>query len=619
MTNNAKTPVPRRVKRGSTVSTETPQSSAGASLSREDATGGRGSGRAAPPLTRIGSSASIEQHVVTIAIDKLHRHPKNRVIDPASLDDLVQSLQEHGQREPIRVRPLPDPIGHFEIISGERRFLASQRCEPPIDSLKAIVETSGDAAALIDLAVANAAREDLDPIQRAELMIELMLPVEQGGAGMDKAAAGRVFGLNSESGVKNALRLLNLPQFFRDLLQSKQVPVNKVRPLCAYPKGLLEHFALWLQVRDKKWRLSNFLQPMRDDDEELDSEILEFIEVATRTCDEVKQSLGYQVGTWPCLFNVSELTEKQRAELQLFEIPHRSRWEKTPANATRIVALNVKAWHKLQDPLIKQAKEQQKTKGSKAKAAAAVRGEAAAKPTAAELRAKRKKADDQLEHYTREWIVRSLRYQLSEIKSWTQDETQVLDLLPWLLASTYEHSQLSQWNKWAIDDCIKDDVAKVPKSHHSLTAATFCSLIGRAGCNNFYAALWRVILWPACNGNFGHPDLAPAGTIPERMPGFSGRVIHELADAVGVSIETVWNASTKDSMQRALVKQWLMRHNKEQLQDLAKSLGESITDGKREEMVDELLSYHVATPGKKAVLKLPAMIAKLVGKKGGAK
>jgi ParB family transcriptional regulator, chromosome partitioning protein len=593
LSKKASSPVPRRVKPGSTVSTET------------------------PPLTRVGGSSDVEQQVVMISIDKLHRHPKNRVIDPTSLADLVQSLQEHGQREPIRVRPLPDPIGHYEIISGERRYLSALRCEPPVESLKAIIETSGDAAALIDLAVANAAREDLDPIQRAELMIELMLPIDKGGAGMDKAAAGRVFGLNSESGVKNALRLLNLPQFFRDLLQSKQVPVNKVRPLCAYPKGLLEHFAKWLQVKDKKWRMDNFLQPMRDEDHGIDDEILDFIEDATRTCDQVKQSLGYQVGDWPCLFDVAELSEKQRAELQVFEIPHRERWQsKLPADATRLVALNVKLWHKLQDPLIKQAKEQQKSKGSKAKATAAVKGEAAAKPTAAELKAKRKKADDQLEHYTREWIVRALRYHLSEISLWCNDAYHVMRLLPWLLASSYDKSQMDRWNEWALVDTASDS-SQSGKRKGNCSAVEF---VGRMPMHStFYDSLWRVVLWPACRGNYGHDDLAPAGTIPERMPGFSGRVIHELAEACGVSIETVWHASAKDSMQRALVKQWLMRHNKEQLQDLAKSLGSYIGNGKREDMVDELLSYHAATPGKKAVLKLPPMISKLVGKKGGAK
>lgn len=606
LSKKASSPVPRRVKPGSTVSTET------------------------PPLTRVGSApepealADLQQAVVLIELDKLHRHPKNRSIDPSTLDDLVSSLQEHGQREPIRVRTLPDPIGHYEIISGERRYLSALRCEPPIESLKAIIETSGDAAALIDLAVANAAREDLDPIQRAELIIELMLPVDQGGAGMDKAAAGRVFGLNSESGVKNALRLLNLPQFFRDLLQSKQVPINKVRPLCAYPKGLLEHFAKWLQDKKSPYRMEGFLHPMRDD---IDNEIFDFIDRDTRSCDAVTQSLGYQVGNWPCLFKLDELTDKQREELQIFEVPHRERWNnKLPPNATRLVALNTKLWHKLQDPLITKAKEQQKSKGSKAKAAAAVKGEAAAKPTAAELKAKRKKADDQLKHYTREWIVRALRYHLSEISLWEGEapaEHRVMRLLPWLLASSYDKSQMEQWNEWAMLDSASSAGASPSRKRGASNAVEFA---GRMQVTTgFYDSLWRVILWPACRGNFGHDDLAPAGTIPERMPGFSGRVIHELAEACGVSIETVWHASANDSMQRAIVKQWLMRHTADQLTDLGVALGHRLMGGKREERVDELLSYHVATPGKKAALKLPTMISKLVGiglqivRKGGAK
>ena len=587
-------PVPRRVKPGSAVFTETHQ------------------------ITRVGGSPSEESRVVSIELDKLHRHPKNRVIDPASLDDLVQSLQEHGQREPIRVRPLADPIGHYELISGERRYLSALRCEPPIDALLAIVESSGDAATLIDLAVANAAREDLDPIQRAELMIELIMPVEQGGAGMAKAAAGRVFGLNSESGVKNALRLLNLPQFFRDLLQAKQVAISNVRPLCAYPSDLLEQFALWLQDSKETHRLESFTHPTRDDDESIDEEIIDFIDRETRTCDSVTQSFGYQVGSWPCLFKLDALTDKQREQLQIHEVPHRDRWNKTPAGATRLVAMNVKAWHKLQDPLIDKAKadkQSKQSKSAKGKAAASPTGEPAAKPTAAELKARRKKADEQLEHYTRDWICRALRYQCSDIQSWTEDTAAVVSLVPWLVAASYETSHLGKWNDWAFAESLLLREQTKSKGRGELSAATFRNLSGLSDYVRFYSALWRVILWPSGTSSNPHPDLAPPGSIPEQMPGFSTQDIHELAEACGVSIETVWTTATKDSMQRSLVRQWLTRHNKEQLSDLAKSLGVAIADGKRDEIVTELLGHHQHSPQKKP-LKLPAMISKLISKKG---
>jgi ParB family transcriptional regulator, chromosome partitioning protein len=129
------------------------------------------------------------QTVVSIPLDKLHRHPKNRVITAESVFDLMESLQEHGQRDPLRVRPLADPIGHYEILSGERRFVAASMV-PGFESLLCIVETHSEEQSLIELAVANAARKDLDPIERGELLRELI------ESGMDRAAAGRLFGLN---------------------------------------------------------------------------------------------------------------------------------------------------------------------------------------------------------------------------------------------------------------------------------------------------------------------------------------------------------------------------------------------------------------------------------------
>ncbi len=597
LTKKTTLPVPRRVKPGSTVSTET------------------------RPLTRVGPDPE-EQQVVWISIDKLHRHPKNRVIDPASLDDLVQSLQEHQQREPIRVRPLADPIGHYEIISGERRYWASLRREPPIDGMRAIIETQADSAALVDLAVFNAAREDLDPIQRAELMTELIKPTHEGGAGLDRAAAGRIFGLNSDSGVKNALRLLQLPKFFRGLLQAKKVPVGKVRPLCAYPSELLEYFARWLQDTNAKWRLENFLTPLHDDDDDVDGEVIDFLTDGIRSCDHHEQDFGYQIGCWPCLFKLDELSEKQRDELKIVEIPYKPRryGEKAKANETQIVALNVKAWHKLQDPLIKKAQEAKKGKGTKEKAVASVKGEAVAKPTAAELKAKRKKSDEQLEHYTRDWICRALRYQCSDIRSWSKDEVRVLSYIPWLIASSYDRSSLESWNQWALLECAPADAtAAKRKRSGGTTALEFKEAMTAADPIDFYAALWRVILWPAGKASLYHPDLAPPGSIPERMPGFGSQQINELAEACGVSIETVWDAATKDSMQRSLVRQWLTRHTKEQLVDLGKSLGVTVDEGKRDEMVETILNRHLVMP-KHGPLKLPAMIAKIGGvKKGGAK
>jgi hypothetical protein len=103
---------------------------------------GRAQAKSIEDLER-SRETQIVQQVISIPIEKLHRHPSNRTITPESVSELVQSLTDHGQREPIRVREHPERLGHYEIISGERRFVAAQQVLPKIDSLNAIVNCTG--------------------------------------------------------------------------------------------------------------------------------------------------------------------------------------------------------------------------------------------------------------------------------------------------------------------------------------------------------------------------------------------------------------------------------------------------------------------------------------------
>ncbi len=95
-----------------------------------------------------------------------------------------------------------------------------------------------DAAALAEVALGNAARKDLDPIERAELLEHLLRPIDEGGAGMTRSEAGKLFGLESESGVKNAVRLLKLPKHIKCLVRQGELPerlARKVIPYCEIP------------------------------------------------------------------------------------------------------------------------------------------------------------------------------------------------------------------------------------------------------------------------------------------------------------------------------------------------------------------------------------------------
>lgn len=561
----------------------------------------------AEPNSRL---TEIVQQVISIPIEKLHRHPSNRTITAESVAELVQSLTDHGQREPIRVREHPERIGHYEIISGERRYVAALQVAPRIDSLHAIVETLTDSTSLVELAVANAARQDLTPIERAELLRDLITPIDQGGGGMDRAAAGRIFGLNSDSGVKNTLRLLKLPEYLRTLLETGKVSVGQIRPLCAYPDAYLARLSDWIEKPCKgksgheSWAVRRWIDGDADDTERL---IRDFSTRCTRPVGDKrhKHDHGYQLGgNYPCLFDLEKINGIHRTELQIVEIPDGEK-------GVRSVALNVKLWHELQDPLVA-AKVKSKSKPIKETSRNALASGSKA-PTAAELKAKRKKQDEQLAQYTRNWICTALRCTMAN----RTPPHRVLTLAPWLInAFMLWGNVFSEIYQWAVSELVGSSVKQSKYGRWSDSAKDSDALQSFRGAE-FWTALWRVALWPTATRNDTDVGLAKIGTIPDQMPRIDPEKVHELAATLGVSIETVWQHAAEDGWERSLVLKWLEYHTKDQLTDLAKSLKITLQADKRGMMAAELLDHHKI--GKGYQLHLPAVLApKVKGKRGDA-
>ncbi len=457
--------------------------------------------KAKPVSAETAIELEAVQTVVAIPLEKLHRHPANREIAPTSVEDLIASIREHGQREPLRVRPLADPIGHFEILSGERRFVAAGQIG--LESLRCIVETHSTPQSLIELAVANAARTDLNHIERAELLERLIAPEEAGGGGMDRLAAGRLFGLNSDSGVKNALRLLKLPARIRALVAAGEVPIAKARPLCTYPDELLEAFAGWLFDPKQPHRLANFCTPVIDD-ETGEEEIEDFIFRHTRPADAVEKfRLDYQLGgEQPALF---ELNDTLRAKLQVVEIPYNGpRWGKPAKNdpKTRLVALNVKEWERVQIPLAKAKAKAAAEKKSKSPAVA----ETAAKkpPTAAELKARRKKADAQLADYTGYWIREALRCAIAEREIDSTVAVWLFGKFQECTAAKYGSPKTSDFLEWAVCD----------SGHLIQDAANPKRLAAIGPTSGLIELAAKLALWPVANHAKSHGDLIAPGNCP---------------------------------------------------------------------------------------------------------
>jgi len=125
--------------------------------------------------------------------------------DSAKLDELAQSIKEHGLLEPLVVRKKGND--QFELIAGERRWRASQRAG--LKDVMVVVHDVSSQTAFELAIIENVQREDLDPIELAEALDRL---VKEHGYTQEKLAE-RVG--KDRSTIANSLRLLRLPESVR--------------------------------------------------------------------------------------------------------------------------------------------------------------------------------------------------------------------------------------------------------------------------------------------------------------------------------------------------------------------------------------------------------------------
>ena len=142
--------------------------------------------------------------------------------DKQNLEDLSNSIRERGVVQPIIVRPSKNNIGKYEIVAGERRWLASQNAG--LNKIPAVIIEADDLKSLEFAIVENVQRHDLNPIEEAQGYQRLM---DEFGYDQDKVAK---FIGKSRTHVANCIRLLSLPKEIinfieRDLLSQGHAKV----------------------------------------------------------------------------------------------------------------------------------------------------------------------------------------------------------------------------------------------------------------------------------------------------------------------------------------------------------------------------------------------------------
>jgi len=153
-------------------------------------------------------------------------------MDEGSLYELAESIRSQGVMQPILVRPVA--AGRYEIIAGERRWRAAQLAA--LRDVPVVIREIEDNTALAMALIENIQREDLNPLEEAlalqRLIDEFSLTHQQAAE-----AVGR-----SRASVSNLLRLLELPEAIRAMVERRALEMGHARALLTLP----EHQALAL-------------------------------------------------------------------------------------------------------------------------------------------------------------------------------------------------------------------------------------------------------------------------------------------------------------------------------------------------------------------------------------
>ncbi len=319
--------------------------------------------------------------------------------------------------------------------------------------------------------------------------------------------AGKLFGLNSESGAKNALRILKLPEKIRDLVASREIPERVARslvPYCSCPaiiKQMVKEFEDDLE--------GTIYQFTRDD---VDPWWLrDLIAKNLRPVSPgAEHNYGWDKGRFGCLFD----WQAHESQLQIIELPVR---EGKKSKQVKF-ALNVKLCDKLNDPLVQKKIEAQQSKQSKGKGSSSAKSKdrkLTPAEAAAEAKRKAKEQSEQLDRFSREWACRLLR---CAIAGRSTDDELVALTLPWLVGRC-DQSDLCRHHEQAFIEC-QIDRPKAARSDSWMRVDTLPFLAkSKAKVFDVQNAFWRLLLWPVSTliSDSAKTKLTPAGTLPDKL------------------------------------------------------------------------------------------------------
>ena len=176
-------------------------------------------------LSSLIGEAKVEPQTNQLQVSDLipNKYQPRKIFDENNLEDLTNSIKERGMIQPIIVRKSNDDKGRYEIIAGERRWLAAQRAG--LHNVPVVVTEADDLKSLEFAIVENVQRHDLNPLEEAQGYKRLIDEFSY-----DQEKVSKFIG-KSRSHIANSLRLLTLPNDVIKLIETQKLTAGHAKIL----------------------------------------------------------------------------------------------------------------------------------------------------------------------------------------------------------------------------------------------------------------------------------------------------------------------------------------------------------------------------------------------------
>tara|TARA_B100000524_G_scaffold341353_1_gene235357 strand:- start:13 stop:855 length:843 start_codon:yes stop_codon:yes gene_type:complete len=164
-----------------------------------------------------------QQNELLISDLSPNKYQPRKIFDDDNLNDLTNSIKQRGMIQPIIVRKSNINKSKFEIIAGERRWLAAQRAG--LHKVPVVITEADDLKSLEFALVENVQRHDLNPLEEAQGYKRL---IDEFAYDQDKVSK---FIGKSRSHITNSLRILSLPEDVIKLIENKKLTAGHAKIL----------------------------------------------------------------------------------------------------------------------------------------------------------------------------------------------------------------------------------------------------------------------------------------------------------------------------------------------------------------------------------------------------